>query len=454
MKKNLKVTFIRPSMTEHKATDALEPLAIAMLASYSPKDVEHKFYDNRIEDIPYDEQTDLVAITVETYTARRAYQIAQKFRLRGVPVVMGGYHVTFLPDEALNFADAIVMGDAEETWPQLIEDFKNNKLQKIYKATNSKPLTHIKPDRSIFKGKKYGPIHMVQYGRGCRFNCDFCSIKTFYKNYLDQRPVDDVIAEISALKHKQLFIVDDNIYSYKEQAIEFFKALIPLKIRWSGQVSIDVTKDPELMRLMRDSGCISVVVGFESLDIKSLNQMRKGWNLKDGGYDRAIKVFRDHGIMIYGTFVHGYDNDTLDTFKHNLEFAIESKFFLANFNPLTPTPGAQLYNRLKSEGRLINDPWWLDPGYRYGHAHFHPKNYTAEQLTENCYWARTEFNKYTNILKRANDFQSNFSSIYHAGTYLAANLITRYEIRKKHGSLLSHSNDPLHTDHISLGQFS
>ena len=243
----MKVTFIRPSMTEHKSKDALEPLAIAMLASYSPDFVEHKFYDNRLEDIPYDEQTDLVAITVETYTARRAYQIAQKFRMRGIPVVMGGYHVTFLPDEALQFCDSVVMGDAEETWPKLINDFKSGKLQKIYRATNSKPLTHIKPNRGIFKGKKYGPIHMVQYGRGCRFNCDFCSIKTFYKDYLDQRPIDDVVSEISNLKHRQLFIVDDNIYSYKKQAMEFFRALIPLKIKWSGQVSIDVTKDLELM---------------------------------------------------------------------------------------------------------------------------------------------------------------------------------------------------------------
>lgn len=449
----MRVTFIRPSMMEHKASDALEPLAIAMLASYSPPDIEHKFYDNRIEDIPYDEPTDLVAITVETYTARRSYQIAQEYRKRGIPIVMGGYHVTFLPDEALNFCDAVVIGDAEETWPALLNDFKNGKMQKIYRATNSKPLCNIRPDRSIFKGKKYGPIHMIQYGRGCRYNCDFCSIKTFYKDYLGQRPIDDVVKEIESLKYRQLFIVDDNIFSYKKQAIEFFKALIPLKIKWSGQVSIDVTKDPELMRLMRDSGCISVVVGFESLDIKSLNQMRKGWNLRSGGYNKAIKVFRDHGIMIYGTFVHGYDNDTLDSFKANLEFAIESKFFLANFNPLTPTPGAALYNRLKKEGRLINDPWWLDPNYRYGHAHFHPKNFTAKELTDGCFWARTEFNTYSNIFKRALDTKSNFSSIYHAGTFLAANIVSRNEIRKKHGSLLSHRDTPIFLDHNPLKEF-
>ncbi|WP_127718383.1 B12-binding domain-containing radical SAM protein [Halobacteriovorax sp. HLS] len=446
------VTFIRPSMTDHNAKDALEPLAIAMLASYSPEGTEHSFYDNRIEPIPYDTPTDLVAITVETYTARRAYQIALEYKKRGVPIVMGGYHVTFLPDEALQYCDSVVIGDAEETWPQLISDAKNGRLKERYITTNTKPLCGIRPDRTIFKGKKYGPIHMVQYGRGCRYNCDFCSIKTFYKDYLGQRPVHDVIAEIEKLKYKQLFIVDDNIFSYKKQAIEFFKALIPLNIRWSGQVSIDVTNDPELMKLMRDSGCMSVVVGFESLDIQSLNKMRKGWNLRYGGYEKAIKTFRDHGIMIYGTFVHGYDTDTLDTFKTNLEFSIENKFFLANFNPLTPTPGAALYNRLKNEGRLINDPWWLDPEYQYGHAHFHPKNYTAKELTDGCYWARTEFNKYSNIFKRAVDIKSNFSSIYHAGTFLAANIVTRHEIRKKHGSYLSDRNSPLIINSQTMGE--
>ena len=433
----MKVTFIRPSMGPHRNSDAMEPLAFALLASYSPPFVEHKFYDNRIEDIPYDEETDLVAITVETYTARRAYEIATEYKKRGVKVVMGGYHPTFVPEESLLYADCIVSGDAEELWPKLIHDFRKGKLQKIYRSNNLSSLEGIRPDRSIFKGKRYAPIHLVQYGRGCRFNCDFCSIKTFYGSYLGQRPIKDVVREIEELRFKHIFIVDDNIFSYKKQAMEFFRALIPLNVRWSGQVSIDVTQDDELMDLMRKSGCLSVVVGFESLDIKSLIQMKKGWNLRYGTYTDAIKKFRDHGIMVYGTFVHGYDHDTLDSFKYNLEFALESKFYLANFNPLTPTPGAPLYDRLKKEGRLINDPWWLDPDFKYGQAQFMPKNMTPGELTEGCFKARTEFNTFSNIFKRGLDLKANFSSPYHAAMFLASNLISKREVRKKQGKDLA-----------------
>lgn len=424
-------------MISHKAKDALEPLAIAILASYKPFDIEYKFYDDRIEDIPFDEPTDLVGITVETYTARSAYRIAEMYRSRGIKVVMGGYHPTFLPEESLQYADAVVIGDAEEAWPQLLIDFKNGEMKRTYKGSGTTNLKGIIPDRSIFKGKKYGPVHMVQFGRGCRYNCDFCSIKTFYGDYLAQRPVEDVVKEIKGLKHKHLFIVDDNIFSYKEKARELFKALIPLKVKWSSQVSIDITLDAELMKLMAESGCISVVIGFESLDMKTLKEMRKGWNLANGTYQRAIKVMRDHGIMIYGTFVHGYDTDEVDTFQRNLEFAIESKFFLANFNPLTPTPGTALYKRLKEQGRLINDPWWLDPNYQYGSAHFHPAKMTAQELTDNCYRARTEFNTFSNIVKRGFDFRAHLKSPYHAAVYLLANLVSRYEIRKKHGQNLS-----------------
>ena len=424
-------------MVPYKSKDAMEPLGIAMLAGYEPDKYDYKFYDNRIEDIPFDEPTDLVAITVETYTARRAYQIAQSYRDRGVKVVMGGYHPTFLPEESLQFADSVVIGDAEETWPKLLNDLSNGKLARTYKATNSQPLIGIKPNREIFKGKRYAPVHMIQYGRGCRYNCDFCSIKTFYGSYLAQRPVEDVVREIEGLRHKHLFIVDDNIFSYKKQAIELFKALRPLNVKWSGQVSIDVANDPELMRLMRESGCMSVVIGFESLSMESLLAMRKGWNLQTGGYHKAINTFHEHGIMIYGTFVHGYDQDDKDSFKRNLEFAIESRFFLANFNPLTPTPGTSLYSRLKEENRLLMDPWWLNENYTYGAAHFIPKQMSAEELTEGCFWARTEFNKYKNIIKR---LPHNSHSLYHSGVFLAANVISRTEIRKKQGSALSHKD--------------
>jgi radical SAM superfamily enzyme YgiQ (UPF0313 family) len=187
---------------------------------------------------------------------------------------------------------------------------------------------------------------------------------------------------------------------------------------------------------MAKSGCFAALIGFESLDEDNLIQMRKRWNLKGGDYATAIQKFYDRGIMIYGSFVFGYDHDTVDTFEATTEFAIRSKFALVNFSPLTPTPGSKLYVRLKAEGRLIYDRWWLDPNYRYGQATFHPKRMTAEELTEGCIRARSQFYKYSSIAKRAFDPKANCRSIYNLEAFLAANLISRKELSRKLGHRL------------------
>jgi radical SAM superfamily enzyme YgiQ (UPF0313 family) len=432
----VKITFVRPNLYARRSRDAMEPLVFAILKSLTPPDVEVAFYDERLEDIPYDEATDLVAMTVETFTARRAYQIANEFRTRGVPVVMGGYHPTFLPDEALQFADAVVIGDAEEVWPRVVEDARKGRLQQRYSHDSFGPLDGLKPDRSVFRGKRYAPVAMIQYGRGCRYNCEFCSIRAFYGSNLRQRPVADVIEEIERSERRYIFIVDDNIFVDIPKAKELFTALIPLKIRWSCQVSIDVARDPELMRLLEKSGCTTAVVGFESLSPKNLHQMRKDWNLRWNDYPTAIRILQDAGIMIYGTFVFGYDADTPESFESTVEFAIENRFFLGNFNPLTPTPKARLYDRLQSEGRMLFDRWWLDPAYRYGAATFHPRGMSADELTEGCYRARTLFNAYSSIARRALAPTTNLRSPYRFGLYLATNLISHREIHAKQGQAL------------------
>lgn len=411
----------------------MEPLVFAILAGLTPPHIETVLIDQRLEDIPYDEPTDLVAITVETYNARNAYQIAMKYRKLGVPVVMGGYHITFLPDEALEYCDAVVIGDAEGSWEQLLEDFKKGELKARYLQNDQISLADLKYDRSIFNNKKYTPVPPIQYGRGCKFACDFCSIRAFYGTNLRQRPVRDVVEEIESLEHKHLFIVDDNIFVDIKKARAFFEALIPLKIRWSCQISIDIARDPELMKLLEKSGCTTAVVGFESLDERNLKQMKKNWNIKWGTYQENIKKFQHHGIMIYGTFVVGYDYDTPDVFDGIVEFAIESKFYLANVNPLTPMPGAELYNRLAAEKRLIYDKWWLDPDYRYGMATFYPKLMTPEQLTTGCFEARKKFNTYSSITRRMFDPKTTLRSPYRMGVYLLSNWISRREILRKQG---------------------
>jgi len=229
------------------------------------------------------------------------------------------------------------------------------------------------------------------------------------------------------------------------RAMELFRALIPLKIRWSCQISIDAARNPELMRLLEQSGCTTAVVGFESLNEQNLRQMRKHWNLKHGDYATSVQVFQDHGVMIYGTFVFGYDEDTPDSFDITVDFALRSKFYLANFNPLTPTPGAALYDRLQREGRLIYRRWWLDPTYRYGAATFHPRRMSAAELTAGCYRARRAFNTYSSIARRALDRRANSRDLYRLGLHLASNIVSRHMIERKQGILLG-SADPLEGD--------
>ncbi|MDA0814235.1 MAG: radical SAM protein, partial [Verrucomicrobia bacterium] len=304
--------------------------------------------------------------------------------------------------------------------------------RRIYEAPSSGSIAGLQPDRSIFRGKSYAPISLVQFGRGCRYNCDFCSIRAFYGSRLRQRNVDDVIADILAAGRSHVFLVDDNIFVDSEQARELFRALIPLKISWSCQVSIDIARDPELMELLRQSGCATAVVGFESLHSDNLRQMKKAWNLKSG-YGDSIRTLQDAGIMIYGTFVFGYDGDTAASFETTVEFAIEHKFYLANFNPLTPTPGAPLMARLQKENRLLHERWWLDPQFRYGDATFTPLGMSPEDLTRGCYQARTRFNTLSSIISRFWHPRTHLRSPKRIGIYLASNFITRREIHHKQG---------------------
>jgi len=438
----MRITFIRPNLWGERSSDAMQPLVFAILAALTQSEHQISFYDENLESDIFDYETDLVAMTVETYTARRAYQIATKYRQRGIPVIMGGFHPSFLPNEALAFADSVVIGDAETVWKKVLSDARNDNLQRVYRGSNNFSLEGLVFDRSIFQGKRYSPIMPIQYGRGCRFACDFCSINAFYGNHQRQRPIPDIIKEIGELDSKLFLFIDDNLFNDLTETKKLLRALIPLNIRWACQVSIDIANHTQILDLMARSGCIAVLIGFESLNADNLKQMKKKWNLKDSDYLTAIKKFQDRGIMIYGSFIFGYDHDTVDSFDITVEFAIRSKFCLSNFNTLTPTPGAKLYEKLKREKRLIYDRWWLDPDFRYGMATFHPKNMTADELTEGCFQSRKKFNKYSSILLRASDFKTNCQSPFHLGAYLLANFIFRKEIFKKQGIQLG-SNEPL-----------
>jgi radical SAM superfamily enzyme YgiQ (UPF0313 family) len=349
---------------------------------------------------------------------------------------MGGYHPSFLPEEALAFADAVVIGDAEGIWPELVGDAQQGKLQRVYRQSKQPSLEGLKLDHSIFRGKRYKPLVPVQFGRGCRYACDYCSIHAFYGAQTRQRPVAQVVAEIRALNHKYIVFIDDNLFVNVSKTAELLQALIPLGIHWGSQISLDIVDNAQLLDLVAKSGCFAVAIGFESLNLQNLGQMGKGWNLKHGDYGTVIRKFHDRGIMVLPTFLFGYDHDTVDAFDITAEFAIRSKVAQASFFALTPMPGSKLYSRLMAENRLIYNRWWLHPNYRFGQATFYPLGMEPAELSEGCRRARKMFYSYRSILQRAFDPAANRRNLRNLGFTLALNLIVKHDLTSNIGRRL------------------
>ena len=399
----------------------MEPLGLASLAALTPPDIAIQFYDDRMEPINYDHPTDLVAINVETYTARRAFDISRRFRERGIPVIMGGYHATLMPDETAQYCDSVLM------------DAAMGKLADRYKSEEPTQMGHILPRRDIFEGKRYLPITLIETGRGCRFACQFCSISGFFNSRYQGRPIEAIIEEIRQLKARSIFLIDDNIVSDSNRAKELFRALIPLGIRWISQGSITMADDEELMDLMRRSGCIGVLIGFESLHTETLKRMGKGWNKGRSSYEEAIRRLHRYGIAIYATFMFGYDGEDEHSFDETLRFAIEQRFYLAAFNHVVPFPGTPLYSNLEKEGRLIYPRWWLEPGVRFGDVVYHPSNFTSERLAQRCFETRQKFYSLTSTLRRATNWRANSHGPHQLMQYLWLNLFSERAVHQRQG---------------------
>jgi len=432
----MRLTIIQPCMGRRSGeayirTWQMEPLAPAVLAALTPPDIAISFHDDRMEEIPFDEPTDLVAITVETYTARRAYQIATEYRKRGIPVVMGGFHATLMPDEVAQYAETVVIGEAEGLWPRLIEDFRGNRLQRSYRHAERPGLAGCTPDRSIFAGKNYLPIALVETGRGCHLGCEFCSIQSAFNRSYAARPVDEIVAEIKQVNSKIYFFVDDNIVADPERARQLTTALIPLKIRWIGQAGITTAFDDELLSLLARSGCQGLLIGLESLDPHTLEQMGKGFATGRDYYAAALANLRRHGIRLYATFVAGYDGDTADTLRQVELFAEEQRFYLAAFNHITPFPGTPLYDRLQREERMLFERWWLDEDYRYGMLPFSPAAIPAEELERHCVAARRRFYGYPSMVRRSLDFRVNSKTPFMWFNFFVINSLMRREVLQR-----------------------
>ena len=430
----MRVGFVRPSMTGRPSSDALQPLIFDVIDALTPSSIELDCHDQMARPIPDRIEADAIALTVETFAARSAYKIADRHRALGIPVILGGYHVTACPDEAAEHADAIVVGEAEDTWPRLLDDLAGGRLAPRYQSGNTNDLAHqAAPRRNLIERKQYPPLGVVQFSRGCRYTCEFCSIHAFYGHAVRTRPIDDVLSEIRQRPEKLLFFTDDNLFADRERARELFAGLIGAGKRWVCQISMDVAEDTELLALLRRAGCLMVLIGFESLDVANLKQMRKGANLRAADYERVIAKIHRAGLMIYGTFVIGYDHDTPATAPQLVDFASRHGFSIANFNPLMPMPDTGLYDRLAAEGRLLHDRWWLDPAFRYGDAMFTPAAMSPAELTAACRDARFAFYSRPSIARRA---WRNAASPTQLGVHLAANLVSRRAIHAKQGARL------------------
>ncbi|MGD0722672.1 MAG: radical SAM protein [Roseiarcus sp.] len=441
----MKVTLIKPTIgrpTHSLYVDEarMEPLNLGVLAALTPEDVEVVMYDDRCEPIPYHEPTDLVAITVETYTARRSYEIADEYRRRGVPVIMGGFQPTFVPEECAEHADSLFIGDAETGWAAVIDDARKRQLKPLYGGAPGRPQTGVLTRRDIYEDKGYLPVSLLQFTRGCRFVCDFCAVTRYFDRKHHVRAIDETLREIESQKRRLLFFVDDNIASNPHALKELCRALIPMRINWVSQASLDVTADPEAMRLMAESGCLGHIMGFESITKASVKEAKKSPNMpRFDGYETQIRILRDHGFQTWAAFTLGYDHDTIDSVRRTMDFALNNRFTFAAFNILMPYPNTPLYDRLAREGRHLYDgKWWLHPHYRFNDASFVPARMTPDQLTEVCYEARREFNRIPSLLWRFSDVKTNMRTLTRMRAFWRFTPVFRREVFKKHGMVFGH----------------
>jgi radical SAM superfamily enzyme YgiQ (UPF0313 family) len=445
------VTFIKPNMgvlsggRRYVDTGRMEPLQLGVLAGMTTPSIGVRLVDDRCEDIPYDADTDLAAITVETFTARRAYEISDEYRKRNIPVVLGGFHPTLHPNEAQRYADSIVTGDAEPVWNELLEDAAAGSLKSSYASQGGTPQAKgILPRRDLFHGKGYLPIALVQFGRGCQNGCDYCAVGAYSGRQHTYRPVADVVREIQVQPRKLIFFVDDNIVANREAAKELFRALTPLKIKWVSQGTIDMVEDSELMALMKKSGCLGHVIGFETLDPGNFATAgRPNRIVSVSDYDEHIKVLKSYGLQTWAAFTLGYDLDTPESLHSILEFSLRHKFTFAAYNVLMPYPGTAFYARLKQENRMLYDgQWWIHPDYRFNHASFVPALMTPDQLTATAFAIRKRWNSPLSLARRFLDIRTNLRSLGAAALFWSYNTLFRSETFKKQDMRFGYSQSP------------
>lgn len=381
----MKILFLSPGWPKGRLWGELAfkfpTLSLAALAAVTPLEWEVAFHDDAIRPTPVECDADLIALTAMTAQASRAYELAAAFRSRGKTVVMGGFHASNLPEEALLHVDSVVLGEGELVWPQLLADFQDGRLQRTYRADALIETSLIPPARrEIFKGSGHLFTNTIQTTRGCPFDCEFCSVTAFYGRKYRKRPVEQVLAELARLRavNSFVFFVDDNIVADRRYSRELFEGMKGMGLKWLSHAPIDFAEDRELLAAAGASGCVGMFVGFESLNQDSLAAMGKVTN-RAASYTEYAQLFRDHGIGILGSFVMGCDGDTPAVFEQTLRFCEDARLEAAIFPILTPYPGTTVRRRLEAEGRIFNNNW---QDYDMEHVVFQPKGMTVRELQD------------------------------------------------------------------------
>jgi len=384
----------------------LPVLGLLKVAALTPPNWQVGILDEKVEPLDLEHEADLVGITAMTTTAPRAYEIADQFRRRGVRVVMGGMHVSALPDEALQHCDSVVVGEAEELWAGLLGDFERQSLQPVYRHQNGFPsLQNLPlPNWELYREKRYLPVHFVETTRGCPLDCEFCAVTTAFGGRYRNRPPDEVIAELRSLRPFEgrfilkncVFFVDDNIIGNRAHARDLLPRLAEFKLKWFSHASMNIAKDLEILQLCRQSGCIGLFIGFETFSAESLRAVGKRIN-HPGEYLEVARRIHDHGIGIDASFVFGLDADDEGAFDRTLEFVERAKIEVPYYSILTPYPGTRLHHRLTEEKRLLTNDWSL---YDASHVVYQPKTMTADKLLAGYYRVLGESFSLGSIFKR------------------------------------------------------
>jgi radical SAM superfamily enzyme YgiQ (UPF0313 family) len=374
-------------------------LSLTTLAALTPEGIQVTIEDENVQEIDFEDRPDLAAISIMTPLAKRGYAIADRFREKSVPVVMGGFHATWMSDEAKQHADSVVLGEAETSWGRLLEDLKAGSLQKFYRADGKADLTGLPiPRRDLLKKKSYFFTNTMQVSRGCPFQCDFCSVTAFFGHTCRFRPLEEVRKEAELLRQKNdfIFFVDDNIIGNPAYAQELFSFLKGLKVKWVSHASINIAENEDLLKSAGESGCHGLFIGFESLSQETLKRHHKMANRVEK-YKEQIRKIHDRGIGIEGSFIFGSDGEDSSVFDRVVDFCEETKIDAAVFAILTPYPGTRIYEQFLEEDRILSRDWNL---YDMDHVVFRPRNMTVEQLQEGHGRANRRFYSYPSMLKR------------------------------------------------------